>query len=326
MNRLLAALVACALIGSVQCATGTVEWCYHLPSCNDTNWPTIAPQFCNGSRQSPIDINTTSAKGDASLVAFTFTNYNSTTALKKIMNTGKTVKVTLETGVQIAGGGLSEPYDSLQFHLHWGNGSSVNGSEHTVDGRRYPMELHIVNSRSSFNRNTTLAIANSTGLAALGFFIEATDDAPSPESWTNLTSYLSSITEAGQEATVTPGFSLDDLLHGVNRSRYYRYLGSLTTPTCNEAVVWTVFKEPIKLSKALVDLFGSTVRVGNSTSELMVNVYRNIQPALPVTTQPSESEGGNGSGGGSGGGSSSSGDKTCYSLGLLALSLLLGRS
>ncbi|XP_056153396.1 carbonic anhydrase XVb [Lampris incognitus] len=288
MNRpLFLALVACTFISRARCASDAVEWCYHLSDCNDPNWPTIAPKYCNGSRQSPINIVSASATGDSGLTAFTFHNYSSTVALTKITNTGKTVKVTLASGVQVSGGKLSEAYDSLQFHLHWGNTSSMPGSEHTVDGKRYPMELHIVNSKSSYNGNTSQAITDSTGLAALGFFIEemSGNATASPSSWHTLTSYLANITEAGHSVKMTPGISLDDLLAGVDRTSYYRYLGSLTTPTCNEAVVWTVFKEPIKVSKDLIDLFSSTVRIGNSTSAHMINVYRNVQPSQAVTTQ-----------------------------------------
>lgn len=49
-----------------------------------------------------------------------------------------------------------------------------------------------------------------------------------------------------------PGVSLTDLLPGVDITRYYRYLGSLTTPSCNEAVVWSVFKDTIKVSRDVV--------------------------------------------------------------------------
>nr|XP_020461748.1 carbonic anhydrase 4-like [Monopterus albus] len=234
-------------------------------------------------------------------------------ALKTILNTGETVRVTIGSGVRVSGGGLSEAYDSLQFHLHWGNGSSVPGSEHTVDGKRYAMELHIVNSKSSYNQNTTLAVADSTGIAALGFFIEVMpgNATGQPAAWRNLTSYLANITQRGESTLMAPGISLDDLLVGVNRTKYYRYLGSLTTPMCNEAVVWTVFKDPIQVSKDLIDLFSTTVHITNSSSPFVTNVYRDIQPAQPVTTQPS---------------SSSSTFTSCYSVLLMALSLVLGRS
>uniref|UniRef100_A0A3Q4MRM0 Carbonic anhydrase n=1 Tax=Neolamprologus brichardi TaxID=32507 RepID=A0A3Q4MRM0_NEOBR len=247
-------------------------WCYHLPSCNDTTWSKVSPHYCSGSRQSPIDIVSASATPNNKLTEFTFVKYDDTSAMTSIENTGDTVKVTLNRGVRISGGDLSEQYDTLQFHLHWGNGSSVPGSEHTVDGKRYPMELHIVNSKSSYSGNTSLAVKDSTGLAALGFFIEVMpgNSTGQPQSWRNLTSYLANITQKGNIfVSIAAGFSLDDLLVGVNRTKYYRYLGSLTTPACNEAVVWTVFKEPIKVSKDLVGVI-SFLTCHNSSKPLFI--------------------------------------------------------
>ncbi|XP_006805787.1 carbonic anhydrase 4-like [Neolamprologus brichardi] len=305
-----AALAVCVLVPAAHCASESIAWCYHLPSCNDTTWSTISPKYCNGTRQSPINIVSASATPNANLTEFTFVKYDDTSAMTSIENTGDTVKVTLKSGVKISGGDLSEQYDSLQFHLHWGNGSSVPGSEHTVDGKRYPMELHIVNSKSSYNGNTSLAVKDPTGLAALGFFIEVMsgNSTGQPDSWRNLTSYLANITQKGQKVSIAAGFSLNDLLVGVNRTQYYRYLGSLTTPTCNEAVVWTVFKEPIKVSKDLIDLFSTTLHFNDSRSQLMTNVYRSLQPAQPVSTQRVRA----------------SASSTCFSLGPLLLSLALG--
>ncbi|XP_041830505.1 carbonic anhydrase XVb [Melanotaenia boesemani] len=304
------------LVPSAFCASDAVAWCYHDPTCNETTWSTIAAQYCNGTRQSPINIVSASATTNSNLTAFTFENYDNTSALQTIKNTGATVQVTLGPGVKISGGGLSETYDSLQLHLHWGNGSSIPGSEHTVDGKRYPMELHIVNSKSSLNRNTTLAVADPTGLAALGFFIDVRpgNKTGQPASWSNLTSYLSRIIKNGQSENIAPGISLDNLLSGVDRTKYYRYHGSLTTPLCNEAVVWTVFKDPIMVSSDVIDLFSTTVRISDNTSALMVNVYRNVQPAQPVSTQPRSNS--------SSSSSSSSAASVRYSVGLMVLSIV----
>ncbi|XP_013869337.1 carbonic anhydrase 12 [Austrofundulus limnaeus] len=305
------AVVLSIFVPGAHCESNSIAWCYHDPTCNESRWTSIAPLYCNGSRQSPINIVSASATANASLIDFTFQGYSNTSAMNAMLNTGDTVKVTLNHGVRISGGGLSEAYDSLQFHLHWGNGSSVPGSEHTVDGKRYPMELHIVNSKSSYNQNTTLAVKDSEGLSALGFLIEELNDTSGqPASWKILTNYLSNISHAGQSVSLAAaGISLDDLLVGVNRSNYYRYLGSLTTPTCNEAVVWTVFKDTIKVSKDLINLFSSSLHVNDSTSPLMVNVFRSIQSAQPVSTQPKAS--------------TSSSTNTSFSLGLMVLSLIL---
>ncbi|XP_036402284.1 carbonic anhydrase XVb [Megalops cyprinoides] len=306
------AIFTSVLMPVVHSASEAVAWCYHEHSCNDTVWVTVPYGVCNGTRQSPIDIITASVQGDASLTAFTFNGFSNNTALKKISNTGDTVKVEISSGlVSVAGGGLPTSYDSLQFHLHWGNTSSTDGSEHTVDGKGYPMELHIVNIKSEFNGNTTLAVKDPEGLAALGFFIEASNDIGLPESWKSLTSYLKNITNKGDQAYLQHHISLDDLLVGVDRTKYYRYLGSLTTPLCQEAVVWTVFKDPIKVSKDLIDLFSTTVYFNTSSeSPLMTNVYRSIQPlnGRVVKTQATAS--------------TSAGSNNSHTLGLLCFALL----
>uniref|UniRef100_A0A4W5PU79 Carbonic anhydrase n=1 Tax=Hucho hucho TaxID=62062 RepID=A0A4W5PU79_9TELE len=281
MNRLV------VIIATILVPTG-----YSAAEVYDTTWHTIASEHCNGSRQSPINIVSASAVGNANLTDFNFTKYGDNSTMKNITNTGETVKVMLTNGVRVTGGALSEAYDSLQFHLHWGNGTSVPGSEHTVDGTRYPMELHIVNSKSSLNGNTTAAVEDGTGLAALGFFIEAMpgNATGSPPAWNTLTTYLANITLKDDIVNITHAISLDELLEGVDRTKYYRYNGSLTTPNCNEAVVWTVFKDPIKVSQDLIDLFSTTLHIDhNSTSDLMTKVFRNIKPVngRVVTTQGS---------------------------------------
>ncbi|XP_034717100.1 carbonic anhydrase 4-like isoform X2 [Etheostoma cragini] len=309
MNWIVTAVAVCVFVPSTHCETKC--WCYNEPGCDQTTWLTFPGGHCNGSRQSPINIVSASAQVNSNLTAFTFHNYSSNSTMKNIRNTGETVQVELASGVRISGGDLSEDYDSLQLHLHWGNGTSVPGSEHTVDGKRYPMELHILNSKASYNRDTTLAFEDSTGLAALGFLIEemSGNATGQPASWHTLSSYLKNISNKGDNVTVAPGISLDDLLTGVDRTKYYRYLGSLTIPCCNEAVVWTVFKDTIKVSKDVIDLFSKTVYVSNSTSPFMINVYRDTQPAQRVTTQ-----------------AASSTSTACYSLALMALSLVLGSS
>lgn len=44
------------------------------------------------------------------------------------------------SGMSVSGGGLPDVYHTIQLHFHWG-GLANNGSEHTVDRRRYPMEV-----------------------------------------------------------------------------------------------------------------------------------------------------------------------------------------
>ncbi|ROL48627.1 Carbonic anhydrase 4 [Anabarilius grahami] len=252
-------------------------------SADYTHWPKIAPTFCNGSKQSPINIVTSSVQGNSKLTSFTFTGFDDNSTFISITNSGDSVVVSLDDEkVAVKGGDLPGLYNAKQFHLHWGNGSSSPGSEHTVDGKQYPMELHIVSVHSKYNGSVSAALAanDSTGLAVLGFFIEATSEQNKTKSWDILTSFLTSIPNSGSTTTdIMDQITLDSLLEGVDRTKYYRYQGSLTTPDCNEVVIWTVFKDPIKVSQNLIKRFSTTTNFkAASTSVLMTNNFRGVQP------------------------------------------------
>ena len=53
------------------------------------------------------------------------------------------VKVTLpDERLTLSGGDLPEEYVFAQLHFHWGS-TDADGSEHTVDGQEYPLEVRL---------------------------------------------------------------------------------------------------------------------------------------------------------------------------------------
>ena len=65
----------------------------------------------------------------------------------------------------------------------------------------------------------------------------------------------------GQTTSIKP-FPLIGLLPQQHMSQYYRYHGSLTTPPCSQAVVWTLFEVPIQISWSQVGP-STTSRISN---------------------------------------------------------------
>ena len=76
----------------------------------------------------------------------------------------------------LTGGGLKDDYRLIQFHFHWGvaeDGWNLGGSEHLIDGRRLPVELHLVHIKSKFtNVSEALGSKESDALAVVGVLFE----------------------------------------------------------------------------------------------------------------------------------------------------------
>ncbi|XP_059893175.1 carbonic anhydrase 4-like [Gadus macrocephalus] len=260
-------LALCVCTATMTYASTADDWCYTGCDHTPTKWPELAGTYCGGHRQSPINIASSGAVTDPELHAFTFTNFTAQHALGMLVNNGHTVKGKVVPGhLEVSGGGLNHTYEVLQFHLHWGDTELHPGSEHMLNDHRYPMEMHIVCQKKGLNQSQ--ALMDPTGFAVLAFFISATEEGPQ-KPWEDLTSYLGNITSAGSEVNVSHSLSISDLLGEVNRTKFYRYTGSLTTPGCQEAVIWTVFQEPILVHTDLIKLFPSKAHLSN--------LYRPIQ-------------------------------------------------
>ena len=81
-------------------------------------------------------------------------------------------------------------FDFLQLHWHWGANSS-RGSEHTLNGKEYPLEVHLVHVNTKYYVNGAPSADNFAmpdGLAVLGIFYEI-----STEDNANLTTILDKV-------------------------------------------------------------------------------------------------------------------------------------
>ncbi|XP_047463856.1 carbonic anhydrase 4a [Mugil cephalus] len=255
--------------------TGAGDWCYQSQfscdhQCNaPENW-NHANSGCVGRKQSPINIVTRKALKDERLTPFEFGNYQETFR-GTIKNNGHSVQVGVPHLSTISGGGLPTRYKAVQFHLHWGKDGGP-GSEHTIDGEQYPMELHIVHMKHEYTDLTT-ALKDPEGIAVLGFFYERSNSAN--RKYEPIINSLKSIKSTSFNTSLPP-ISLTQLIPSEqNLTSYYRYKGSLTTPGCSEAVIWTVFENPIPLSMEQLAAFSE---LQFHEGKRMVGNFRPVQP------------------------------------------------
>ncbi|HOY76574.1 MAG TPA: carbonic anhydrase [Hyphomonadaceae bacterium] len=190
------------------------------------HWAELAPdnKACSaGFQQSPIDL-----KG--AMTANVDAPHPRWTAARGglIVNNGHTIQVDVSTGGSIALDG--KDFALKQFHFH-------HPSEHTIDGKQYPLEVHFVHA------------AKDGDLAVVGvMFAEG-------EANTNLDAIWA--TAPAREGKAAIAFEIDPSKFVPAKSSAYRYEGSLTTPPCSETVHWTVMAQPQTVSAGQVAAFSS---------------------------------------------------------------------
>ncbi|KAM3875108.1 carbonic anhydrase 4b [Diretmus argenteus] len=230
----------------------------------------MVSEDCSGRAQSPINIVTRKTLPDERLTPFEFIGYQESFH-GRITNNGYTVVVDLPASAMVKGGDLAVPYKAVQLHFHWGKDGGP-GSEHTIDGEQFPMEMHIVHIKEEYD-SLSQAVGDPTGLAVLGFFFQ--ESRTPNKKYDPLIEALKDIKQPTTNTTLS-GVSLEMLIPPQsNLTRYFRYLGSLTTPDCEEAVVWTMFENTIQLSRQQLAAF---YQLRFSDGMHMVQTYRPTQP------------------------------------------------
>lgn len=118
-------------------------------------------------------------------------------------------------------------YNPLQFHFH-------APSEHTINGKTYDLELHIVH-----------GIQNSTSqLAVLGIFFDlAAGGSSENEFITSLFDNSSTSIDNGK-TWKSESVNIKKLVEKLDKTKIINYSGSLTTPGCAEIVEWMVCNDP----------------------------------------------------------------------------------
>uniref|UniRef100_UPI00398ED3CF carbonic anhydrase 7 n=1 Tax=Pristiophorus japonicus TaxID=55135 RepID=UPI00398ED3CF len=237
------------------------------------NWYKDFP-FAQGDRQSPIDIVSGQAVYDAGLQPISM-SYSACTSMS-ICNNGHSVMVEFEDcddKTVVCGGPLEHPYKLKQFHFHWGR-RGWRGSEHTVDGKSYPGELHLVHWNSAKYKTFAEAAVSPDGLAVVAIFLETGDKHATLHRLTDALYMVKFKETKAQFKDFDPQCLLPQCRD------YWTYPGSLTTPPLHESVTWIVFREPIRVSEKQMDKFRMLLFSGEGDSEKlqMVDNFRPPQP------------------------------------------------
>ena len=219
-----AGLLAIALLPACQNAMSVNEpsdcahthWEYEGPS-DPAHWATCYSD-CGGTAQSPIDIKTATVDNDLADLQMSFKG-----SPIELVNNGHTVNFQYHNHGTIKYEG--EAYSLDQFHFH-------SLSEHTVNGKHYPMEVHLVHRNASGDK-----------LLVVGVFVKEGQENAFLESFSH---HLPADSPGHNTFDEAKKINVKDLYP--TNPAYYSYKGSLTTPPCSQIVNWIVMENPVEAS------------------------------------------------------------------------------
>uniref|UniRef100_A0A3B4AWY1 Receptor-type tyrosine-protein phosphatase gamma n=1 Tax=Periophthalmus magnuspinnatus TaxID=409849 RepID=A0A3B4AWY1_9GOBI len=231
-------------------------------------WAALYPE-CAAKNQSPVDIRDEQALTSEEYQELVLDNFNRESSNQTTMkNTGKTVAIYLKDDYFVFGAGLPGRFKAEKMEFHWGQADGSAGSEHSINGRTFPVEMQIYLYNSDDFDSLNAAIKERRIIAAMAIFFEKDNPAVEP-----IIQGLKGVVHHEKETNLR-SFVLRDLLPSSVDS-YFRYTGSLTTPPCSKVVEWIIFSKPVYVSLSQLESFYSIFTTEQQDHVKSVEYLRN---------------------------------------------------
>ena len=220
LKKMFVVFISCMCFSVVYANDAKHKWGYEVNG--PESWGKHYEDCQSGIEQSPVNIETSTYNVDKEI------SLNFQDGIFSYKHNGHTLKYTLDPlnkmNFMVVDG---KKYHLLQLHFH-------SKSEHTLDGKSFPFEIHFVHHSDDGSYGV---------LGILG------EEAAEGEQESPILSQLLDHADSEKTFIINPR----DLAPADITDVLFSYDGSFTTPPCTEGVQWVVATERLKVSKETIE-------------------------------------------------------------------------